>query len=598
MADDKKSVIQEVLAEFDLIGETLNSNAKEILRSIAKEEIKSTLNESLNEDDYDIEDIEDVDTDTDVDALPVDDAPEATPDFGGEEGGSEELGLDDIGMDSGEEDLEIGLGAEEGSEDYGIDMTDASDEEVITVYKKLSGDDEIEVVSSEEVIIKDPVSGAEYNVKINGGGSLIDQGEISTDDLGGEEEIGAEPEADFGGEEEIGAEPEVDFGGEEEIGAEPEAEFGGEEEEEEEEDIEDDDELGEAVVYEIELSEDEPIEEGLDNNLKINKDSKVGATADGKPRTATSDRTMGKEASAPNTGDIEGQKAPNDSDSGDNLEGGFTEKHNGSGGNHAAHVMEGEDDVNEETEEITESGNIEGQKAPVAKPAEEKTSAKGNAHADHVMEAEDDSIEETEDVTEEVVEEEDTIEEQIPKGHVQARTMAGRANIGQPVAPGAKQGVKFVRGESVEAKKLVEAVKKYNTLLGEARELKKENETFKSSLKDFRKTITETAVFNINLTHATKLFLEHSTTSDEKKNILSRFDEEVTTIEESKKLYKQINSELGQKDTVTESFENKMESKQTSGQAKQILESKKLNERVAYVDPAQQRVLDLIRRTK
>ena len=117
-------------------------------------------------------------------------------------------------------------------------------------------------------------------------------------------------------------------------------------------------------------------------------------------------------------------------------------------------------------------------------------------------------------------------------------------------------------------------------------------------LKDFRKTITETAVFNINLTHATKLFLEHSTTSDEKKEILSRFDDEVTTIEESKKLYKQINSELGRKDTLTESIENKLESKQTSGQAKQILENKKLNETVAYIDPAQKRVIDLINRTR
>jgi hypothetical protein len=239
MKDEKKSIIEEALAEFNLIEETLNSNAKEILRSVAKEEITSTLNESLNEDEYDIEDIEDVDTDTDVDALPIDDAPDAAPEMGAEMGpepemgmepdlgGSEELGLDDMGMDAGEEGLEMGLGAEEGSEDYGLDMTGASDEEVISVYKKLQGEDEIEVVSSEEVIIKDPVSGAEYNVKM-GGGSMLDQGEMDAEGgLGAEMGLDAEPEmgAELGPE--VEAEPAMDA----EVDAEPAPDFGGGEEE-------------------------------------------------------------------------------------------------------------------------------------------------------------------------------------------------------------------------------------------------------------------------------------------------------------------------------------------------------------------------------
>merc|ERR1739838_493592 len=102
-----------------------------------------------------------------------------------------------------------------------------------------------------------------------------------------------------------------------------------EEEETEEEEVE------ESVVYEIELSEDEEI-----NEEATIKDSKIGATANGKPRTAKRDKTMGNESAAPNTGDIEGQKAPLDSDSGDNLDGGFDDKHNGKNGNHAEHVME------------------------------------------------------------------------------------------------------------------------------------------------------------------------------------------------------------------------------------------------------------------
>ena len=106
--DKEKSIIlEEALAEFDIIEKALNSNTKEILRAVAKEEITSTLNESLNEEDYDIEDIED--DNSDVDALPIEDTPE--------EGGPEELGLDDYSVDSveGGESYE----AEEGSEDYG-----------------------------------------------------------------------------------------------------------------------------------------------------------------------------------------------------------------------------------------------------------------------------------------------------------------------------------------------------------------------------------------------------------------------------------------------------------------------------------------------
>jgi len=528
MADKKKSIIEEALAEFSLIEETLNSNAKEILRSVAKEEITSTLNESLyeDEDEFDIEDIDNADSD--VGELPIDDAPEATPDFGGDEEGSEELGLDDIGMDAGEEDL--GLEPEEGSEDYGLDMTSASDEEVISVYKKLSGEDEIEVVSSSEVIIKDPVSGAEYNVKMNGGGadeSLIDQGEMDVDDFEPEAEM--EPEM----EPEMGAEPEADFGVEDaEEEGEGEAFEAGEEageEEAEETEEEEDEDLGEAVVYEIELSEEDEIAEDIIRGK--GHDKELVNTA------------------APNSGDIEGQKAPEDKDSGDNLEGGFDDDaQNGSGDNHAKHIME--DEAIEESEE---------------------------------------TIEESEEVIDEedVVEGEEAIEEKISTNRV--RTNQAGGDLTDITGPGGKLGRK---DESVSKKKLIEAVKKYNSLLNEAKALKAENETFKKALKDFRKTITETAVFNINLTHATKLFLEHSTTSEEKKNILTRFDEQVSTIEESKKLYKTINSELGNKIPMNESVENKLVSEQKSGQSSQI------NETVAYIDPAQKRVLDLINRTK
>ena len=411
-------------------------------------------------------------------------------------------------MDAGEEDL--GLGAEEGSEDYGMDMTGASDEDVISVYKKLSGDDEIEVVSSNEVNIKDPISGAEYNVKM--GGSAIDKGEMSLGgDLEVEPEIGPEMELDMGTEPEeemdleMGTEPEEEM--DLEIDDEADSEMGGEDEDDSEmggddEDEDDEDDLGESVVYEIELSDDEEIVEDI-------------------IRTKGHDKEL-TNTSAPNTGDIEGQKASEDSDSGDNLSGGFDDKgKNGSGDAHANHIMEDEDE----------------------EPIEEKIQV-GKAR-------------------------------NVTNNKTDIKGAGGKANN--------------VKAPNVTVS---EVAKKYNKLLSEAKELKTENDMFRTSLKGFRKTITETAIFNINLTHATKLFLEHSTTSKEKESILNRFDDEVGTIEESKKLYKRINSELGNKSTNTRSIDNKLVSEQSSGQSAQ------LNETTAYVDPAQKRVLDLIRRTK
>lgn len=520
MADKKKSIIEEAIAEFNLIESALNSNTKEILRSVAKEEINSALNESLHEDEYDIEDI-DIDKGDDVDAvdgvaeLPIGDSPEM--------GGSEELGLDDTGMDA----VEGGesFDAEEGSEDYDMDMTGASDEEVISVYKKLSGEDEIEVVSPSEVIIKDPVSGSEYNVKL-GGGSMIDQGEMNVDgefgsEMDAEPEIGLEPEmgaeeAEF--EPEVGPEVEAEPEVAPEMGAEDGAEEIGSEEGEEEVESEDDDELGESIVYEIELAEDEEIAEDI-------------------IRTKGHDKEL-VNTKAPNTGDIEGQKAPQDSDSGDNLTGGFDDDaQNGSGDNHAKHIMEDESEIVE------------------AEVVEEEV------------------VEESE-----VVEETEEVDEAISTNRV-AQNRAG-GNLTDIKGPGARQGAQF---ESL--------VKKYNALLSEAKALQSENVMFKNTLKDFRKKIFETAIFSTNLTHVTKLFLEHSTTKAEKQNIMERFDDEVKTIEESKKLYKTIGSQLVNKTPIVESVENKFDGTQTSSQSSQ------LNETTAYVDPSQKRILELMKRT-
>ena len=102
MSDKKKSILEEAILDAKRIQEALNSNTKEILRSLAKEEIDSLVKESLEDDDLE------GDYDTEMDAMP--------------------------------------------SDEVEMDMTAASDDEVLKIYKKLTDSDEIEVVVDDNEI--------------------------------------------------------------------------------------------------------------------------------------------------------------------------------------------------------------------------------------------------------------------------------------------------------------------------------------------------------------------------------------------------------------------------------------------------------------
>jgi len=198
MAEKKKSIIDEAVLDAKRIQETLNANTKEILRSIAKEEIDDLVKESLNE--FEEEDVDDLEADTDV---AIDADAEAVADDAEEVDVDDEIegiGADVEDMGSSEEgDLEIGDETEMGVEaSYGdeMDMTAASDDEVISVYKKLTGDDEIQIVSNDsgdiELKVNEP---GEFVIKANGAGE-----EVAEPEMGGEE-VAELPMSDLEGEE-------------------------------------------------------------------------------------------------------------------------------------------------------------------------------------------------------------------------------------------------------------------------------------------------------------------------------------------------------------------------------------------------------------
>jgi hypothetical protein len=120
--------------------------------------------------------------------------------------------------------------------------------------------------------------------------------------------------------------------------------------------------------------------------------------------------------------------------------------------------------------------------------------------------------------------------------------------------------------------------------------LREKNEEYRKALNLFRGKLNEVAVFNSNLAYATRLFTEHSTTKQEKINILRRFDS-VENLRESKTLYKTIKDELssqtGNKPSK-ESIQEQIEKTPSSGSAASLIESK------TYENPQFLRMKDLM----
>lgn len=246
---EKNSIIKEALLDVKNIESAINANTKEMLRGVAREEIDSVVKESLMKEIYEEEDVE-------------------TAEIGGGEelnleptslGGEEDSvagGLGDIDSPIGGEEVapemgasvapELGMGPEGLGDE--MDMTAASDDEVIAIYKKLSGEDEIEIVGDEiHLNISEP---GEYVVKLDdstapAGPEGLDSIEMGGDDLGA-----GEPEYEI----ELDDETETDepaFGGEEDSEEDAPDDLvdvdGDDESEESEEDSEEDEEINEQI---------------------------------------------------------------------------------------------------------------------------------------------------------------------------------------------------------------------------------------------------------------------------------------------------------------------------------------------------------------
>jgi hypothetical protein len=169
--EKNKSVVEDALLQIKAIEEAISENAKGILASTMKQEISELVKESLTgkkslheqdaseEPEMDDEE-EDVDVDVDVDGPEMTDEPEMDDEEGVEE--PEEVDTD-IDMDV---DTEFG-----DNEMPPLDMTQASPEEVLRVFKAMGDEDGIIVKKQDDgdIYLVDNNNNTEYLISMGGG---------------------------------------------------------------------------------------------------------------------------------------------------------------------------------------------------------------------------------------------------------------------------------------------------------------------------------------------------------------------------------------------------------------------------------------------
>ena len=202
----EKNLVEEALLQMENLQDAITNNAKGILASTMKEEISQLVKESLEEEEIE-ESSETEMSEQGEEELDLD------VEVGDEEGDIE--GLEDFEMDSDNEDDELDMGDEEmlmtdlPGDDLEVDdeeevlmpldLTAASDEEILKVFKSMGEEDGIIVKQDDdEIHLKDENSEVEYEIHL---------GESEEDEFE-EEELDEEIvyEIEIGDEEEVSEE--------------------------------------------------------------------------------------------------------------------------------------------------------------------------------------------------------------------------------------------------------------------------------------------------------------------------------------------------------------------------------------------------------
>ena len=489
----ENKLVQEALIQMKQVEEAIAENAKGILASTMKEEINQLVKESLSEQ----ADEDEVELDADMDMSADNDEVDMDMTIGSD---------DDMEFD---DDMEMDFDMD--SDETPIDLTDASDEEILKVFKAMGENDGIIVKKDgENVHLTDDNADVEYLVKLGESEDemMEDDSEMMEDDSEMmEDDSEMMEETDESVDDVIDAIFSGDMSGVDseddevvyEITLDDDSEM-----------MEDDSEM---MEYDSEMMEDDDMED------LTNETYKPKGVGMGKPKFDYKKTTGGfKEDMKQGPKSVGTGKAKFDYKKGANMEG-------------KSKV------VKAETKEGFGSKKDEFKRKKVD-GVEKKAGTKDGHYKDY--------------------EKEETKEA--------ARTYGMGSKEGRGLRKGITNNRNYVYGKN--------GVKVESTQ-EEVRMLREKNEEYRKALNVFREKLNEVAIFNSNLAYATRLFTEHSTTKKEKINILRRFDDVETLKESKNlyKSIKDELSKVETK-SINESVGAKLNKTVTTGSSTTLIESK------------------------
>ena len=564
----RKTVVEEAVIQMKNLEDALKENAKGILASTMRQEIKSLVKESLKEqDEVDVDDEEEVDVvspeeeeDVNVDDeetfdVEDDDMDDEDDDMDVED---DDMDVEDDDMDDEDEDMGVNMGPEMDDEDETIDMRGASDEDVAVVFSKMGKNDKVSIEKIGDYYdLKDTENDTEYIIKLN---------ESDEDEFGSmmgsrfddEDGFGSMKGGRFDDEDRFGSMKGGRFDDEDRFGSMMGSNF----------DEEDEDGFGsmkggrfgrkpEETIYELVV--DEEIEVGdvglgeeldeiyMDEDMTYEDLDEMSMGDDMSYDDLGEDMSyddLGEDMSYDDLGESSWSSMPDDTDK-------FIV--------HESKQKTG----NASKFKYSKKPNQEGGFNTKMKEGSKRYGKSGKANFDY----------DNEDPNSEIVMK---IVNRITKGKKietkeASRTLANNRKVKRNLMASPSQ------------------------LKEEVEVLREKNDEYRKALDLFRTKLNEVAVFNSNLAYATRLFTEHSTTKPEKINILRRFDN-VESLKESKNLYQILKNELSNNNlsdnNINESFNRTVTKSPSTGSSVNLIESK------TYENPQFLRMKDLMGKIK
>ena len=565
--EKNQNVVEDALFQIRNLEETLQENAKGILQSTMKEEIRQLVKESLRE-----QDEEEIDTD---EPATGEEAEVEDDDMDDDMEDDDEMDMDDEDMDMEDDDeMEFGMTGDDMGDDETIDLTNASDDEVLKVFKAMSDEDGIIVKKEgENIRLKD----GDNDYMIHLGESYLDE----------EEDGMGYPEM----EEETIYEIEM------------------------EDDDDDDDEMEEMdmdMKEEDEMDFETPMRDSMRahkgkfqtpmrDSMRAHKgrfetpmrDSMAMRSREDRNRDVEDDMSEGV---YPEMEEMYGENKHDFKRSNGHKEGDVN-------GHYKDYEMDEQDTIDLDLgEEFTEEevDNLDAVMEAVKKAMKPKGVGMGNQSkfkynqkpnmngGFNVKKKEGPKSIGTGKAKFEYKE-----GENMEKGNNTSVKKAETKEAARTLGNGSRDGSRGLRKARTNNRNI-----SYNPIKiseeksqNEVNLLREKNEEYRQALDVFRTKLNEVAIFNSNLAYATRLFTEHSTTKQEKINVLRRFDN-VETLKESKSLYRSIKDELtsGSKtdEKLNESIERTVNKTVSTGSSANLIESK------TYENPQFLRMKDLM----